>query len=229
LAAVKGDSKERILNAAEILFAAIGFDGTSTRDIAAKSKSTLGTLSHHFKSKNDLLLEIIKKRFPQLDRLRRDTYQSLVASVSGTPALELTVASIVLPYVDRAMGRDAGWRSYTLLIGRLVRSHNAVHRKFVRDLLQPYQSEYYTWLQKALPDASVSEIRYAYDLTISCMIGACAEVEFARKNDKAAAAASSGQFQETASRLLRFIIAGISASVTDRSSITNIVKSYRRI
>ena len=48
MAAPKGGSRDRLLDAAEKLFAQRGFDGTSIRDIAARSGDTIGTLSYHF-------------------------------------------------------------------------------------------------------------------------------------------------------------------------------------
>lgn len=47
--------RNEILDAAERLFVAKGFDGTSTGDILAEVGIACGTLYYHFKSKEDIL------------------------------------------------------------------------------------------------------------------------------------------------------------------------------
>ena len=68
LAAIKGDSRIKLLDAAEELFARKGYDATTTREIAAKSGDTLGTLNYHFGSKRNLLERILQDN-GQLRRL----------------------------------------------------------------------------------------------------------------------------------------------------------------
>lgn len=55
------DSSERILNAAEDLFAGKGFDAVSMNDIAAAAEVCKANVFHHFKSKNDLYLAVVRR------------------------------------------------------------------------------------------------------------------------------------------------------------------------
>lgn len=50
--------KEAILQAARALFAEKGFDGASTAEIAERAGVAHGTVFHHFKTKENLLLEM---------------------------------------------------------------------------------------------------------------------------------------------------------------------------
>ncbi len=52
-------SRERVLRAATLLFAAKGFEGTSTRDVARKAKVNEITIFRLFKNKQDLYLRIL--------------------------------------------------------------------------------------------------------------------------------------------------------------------------
>ena len=58
--------KEEILDAAEKLFAAKGFDNTSTGDILDAVGIARGTLYYHFKSKEDILDGVIQRITGQL-------------------------------------------------------------------------------------------------------------------------------------------------------------------
>jgi AcrR family transcriptional regulator len=56
-------TRERILTAAATLFAEHGFDGSSMPAIARSSGITAGAIYKHFKSKGELLLEVVKRSF----------------------------------------------------------------------------------------------------------------------------------------------------------------------
>lgn len=60
-------SKENILNAALKLFSANGYFNTSTREIAKQAKISNGLLYNYFKSKEQLLIEIVNKTFKVFD------------------------------------------------------------------------------------------------------------------------------------------------------------------
>ena len=53
------DSKQEILRAAARLFQQRGYDATSMNDVAKTLKLSKGGLYHHFKSKNEILFEIM--------------------------------------------------------------------------------------------------------------------------------------------------------------------------
>lgn len=60
------ERKNEILDAAEELFAAKGFDGTSTGDILDKVGIARGTLYYHFKSKEDILDAVVARMTGQM-------------------------------------------------------------------------------------------------------------------------------------------------------------------
>ncbi|AFY52958.1 transcriptional regulator [Rivularia sp. PCC 7116] len=51
-------TRDRILQAAQKLFASQGFDGTTTRDLAQKAGVAEGTLFRHFSNKKAILVEV---------------------------------------------------------------------------------------------------------------------------------------------------------------------------
>lgn len=64
------ESRRRILDAAEALFAERGFDKTSFVDIAARSGISRGSIPWHFKNKDGLLLAVVDRanqRYLSLD------------------------------------------------------------------------------------------------------------------------------------------------------------------
>ncbi|MBI5202505.1 MAG: TetR/AcrR family transcriptional regulator [Elusimicrobia bacterium] len=59
LAAV--DNRQRILDAAAELFGRQGFHGTSTRDIAKSAGVSLGNIYNHFRTKDELFVELLER------------------------------------------------------------------------------------------------------------------------------------------------------------------------
>jgi AcrR family transcriptional regulator len=60
------DTREQILEAALVAFAEDGFDGATTRDIAARAGVALGLLRYHFGSKTELWKAAVDRAFAEL-------------------------------------------------------------------------------------------------------------------------------------------------------------------
>lgn len=103
--------KERITDAAERLFAASGFHGVSMRMVAEVASVGLGTLTHHFASKEALLESVVLRRSAALSRAQLNAIHSL-----GEPGLEALLTAFVESYLQLIESGDEGWRSYTRLI-----------------------------------------------------------------------------------------------------------------
>src|ERR1700690_363223 len=69
----KRTTKDKLMDAAEKLFARSGFHGTSLRDITAAAGVDLALVNYHFGSKKQLLTAVIERRGTVLneERLRR--------------------------------------------------------------------------------------------------------------------------------------------------------------
>src|SRR5512135_1785894 len=66
-----GDKRERILSAAERIFARHGFFAAKVSDVAKEAGVADGTIYLYFKSKDDLLISLFERRMEQLNRTLR--------------------------------------------------------------------------------------------------------------------------------------------------------------
>jgi AcrR family transcriptional regulator len=83
-------TRRRILDAALELFSERGFDGASTRDIAARAGVTQPLLGYHFRSKDELWRAAVDGIFEQLDA-------ALTARAEGLRGVdELTAARLLV-------------------------------------------------------------------------------------------------------------------------------------
>ena len=72
-----GSTKARILSAAEDVFAARGFDGASTREIAARAGVNISSLHYHWESKETLYFAVFRNLFDQIVELVRESLEPL--------------------------------------------------------------------------------------------------------------------------------------------------------
>ncbi|MBB6122381.1 TetR/AcrR family transcriptional regulator [Sphingobium subterraneum] len=212
MAATKGGSWDRLLDAAEHVFSEKGYDAATTRQIAALSGDTLGTLSYHFKTKDVLLREVLTRRFEEMNGLRRAMYNDfLMKRGGGVPDLDEAITAIVLPMMKLALKGEPGWRNYISLFCRLMYVTTEDHNKIIPQLLDPIGIELLGWLKAACPPSTHTNLAYAYQFMIGCMLDSVVEAKNDRLNRISAGAASAANFLAVSERLLPFVIAGTKA------------------
>ena len=116
--------REEILDAAERLFAAKGFDNTSTGDILDAVGIARGTLYYHFKSKEDILDGVIQRL---TDRLMQDA--GAIVRRKELPVLERLTKAILTLNVESRIGLE--------IMEQVHRPQNALmHQKMQSALLE---------------------------------------------------------------------------------------------
>jgi len=131
-------TRERILAAAARLFAEHGFEGSSMPAIARASGITAGAIYKHFRSKGELLLEVVKRSFESTPLFIQNGTSGtaaalpLLASLYTEPDLKL-VRQLSIE-VHSAASKDAEIR-------KLLARANAVLIQHVRDRIALAQRE----------------------------------------------------------------------------------------
>ncbi|MEW6267913.1 MAG: TetR/AcrR family transcriptional regulator [Thermodesulfobacteriota bacterium] len=146
-----GSTKARILAAAQEVFAAKGFEGASTREIAARAEVNISSLHYHWESKERLYLAIFERIFQQLVDLLRD---EIVMPASPDDARAV---------VERAMGLTFDFYVENptipkLLMRRMMES-DAVEPSEMRAALAPNWKQFAEWTRSFtgnLPERDVS-------------------------------------------------------------------------
>jgi AcrR family transcriptional regulator len=102
------DSRERILDAAERLFAEKGLQATSLRDIAAAARANTGSIYFHFKTKAELVREVFRRRLGPLDAERLAALDACQAAAApDPPAVEEILHALVAPLLRLSRGPAA--------------------------------------------------------------------------------------------------------------------------
>jgi len=121
-------TRARILDAAELLFAERGFNGVALRDITAAAGVENALASYHFKTKERLFTEVVLRRS---DEHRRDMIAGLEAALRESAPHPASNHALVHAYAGPALekiARGRGWAAYikiTVGIQNLDRSDPA--------------------------------------------------------------------------------------------------------
>ena len=107
-------TRERVLDAAELLFAERGFEGASIRDIAARAGVQAALVQHHGRGKEALFHTVVARRAEELAAARKAALQALSDRSDITPRDLL--GAFVLPFLDKVRGGGPQWAAY----GRLI-------------------------------------------------------------------------------------------------------------
>ena len=92
------DTRERLLNAAEQLFAERGISGTTLRALTKAAKVNLAAVHYHFGSKEGLLDAVVERRATAMNQERLRELDELERSAGeGAPQVEDILRAFFLP------------------------------------------------------------------------------------------------------------------------------------
>jgi AcrR family transcriptional regulator len=167
-------TRDRILDAAEILFALHGFHGTSMREVALQSDARLALVAYHFGTKEALFDRVVERRASYMAHQRMQLLDAVRCQAGNGPIpLEDLVVGYVRPFVERSSNGGAGWKHYALLVARASNApdyakvigvhYNAVARLFLAEFC------------RALPDVEEERIYHAFSFMVGTMLSLVAE------------------------------------------------------
>ncbi|QSX42422.1 TetR/AcrR family transcriptional regulator [Shewanella cyperi] len=115
--ASRSDTKTRILDAAEKLFAERGFSETSLRLITSKAEVNLASVNYHFGSKKELIRAVLARYLDVFMPAASLALEKLQHS-DGTASLNEIFSALVGPLLDLNKMRHEGTRIFLQLLGR---------------------------------------------------------------------------------------------------------------
>jgi len=164
------DTKERILDAAEGLFADRGFPGTSMRDITQGADANIAAVNYHFGSKEALLLAVLERRIEPVNQARLARLDELESSAGGQPVpIEDVVKAFLTPVFETWQASAGTAPKYMKLLGRIhAEVDQELRVKFVQQfgaVLERFAKAF----DRGLPNLDAGEVRWRVLFLIGSM------------------------------------------------------------
>jgi AcrR family transcriptional regulator len=196
-------TKERILGAAESLFARRGFDGASLRQLTTAAGVNLAAVNYHFGSKEKLVEQIFRRRLDALNNSRLEAL-AVVAGTENT-TIEDVLAAFIRPALD--LSHDETGSLFMRVLARAFAEHDDTLRQFLSENYGHVMRQFTAEFSRLLPQLSKQELYWRIDLVSGALTHAMSGFGMIqRKSDVTEVA----HREQTAQHLIRFAAAGLS-------------------
>jgi AcrR family transcriptional regulator len=101
------NSRTRLLDAAEVLFANKGFEKTTVRDITTAAHCNVASINYHFQNKDNLYKEVYVRRVRQLRQARFAAIDQ-VTSRGREARLEELIGTYARSFLEPLVGTQSG-------------------------------------------------------------------------------------------------------------------------
>jgi AcrR family transcriptional regulator len=155
----KGDTKTRILDAAERLFGMNGFEATSLREITSHAAVNLAAINYHFQTKESLIDAIVARRIEPVNKARLD----LLDAAGPHASIEEILVAFLAPVMRVKADEMAP------LMGRILSNPELFVDRVFPKHLAPVSQRFAEALSKALPDLPPSEILWRLHFSVGVM------------------------------------------------------------
>ncbi|HEX9793927.1 MAG TPA: TetR/AcrR family transcriptional regulator [Planctomycetota bacterium] len=208
------DTKTRILDAAESLFATRGVEASSLREITASAGVNLAAVNYHFGSKDDLVLAAFRRRIGPVNRERLERLDALEVAANGRAiALEELVEAFLAPSM-RFLSPDR--RLHARLLGRV---HHEAQDELQTKLTHEFEQVVHRFvgaLSRALPRLGPAELLLRGHFMVGAMIYTLTHLD---KLETVAPVPLHIAADQVLPQMIAFVAAGLRAPVPDRTEV----------
>ena len=201
-------TKDRILHAAEELFALQGFATTSLRQVTSRADVNIAAVNYHFGSKENLVNELFRRRMEEMSKQRLAALHQ--ATETAPSQLDAILAAFVEPALAMAQDRHGGG-AFIRVIARAYAESNDGLRKFLSDQHGHVLREFAKAISTCLDGLSKEELYWRLDFLSGSLTYAMADFGLIKRPNGVSEATHR---QRAAKALIRFASAGFNANAS---------------
>lgn len=195
-------TKDRILGAAEALFAQNGFAGTSLRQVTSRADVNIAAVNYHFGSKENLVNEVFRRRMGDMSAQRLSALKATMEQHPGD--LEAILAAFVEPALALAQDRHGGG-AFIRVIARAYAEKNDGLRKFLSEQYGHVLREFAKAIAICVPSLSKEDLYWRLDFLSGALTYAMADFGLIKRP---ASVPEKAHREHAARELIRFAAAG---------------------
>jgi AcrR family transcriptional regulator len=154
-------TSERILDAAEELFAKHGIYGVTMREIAELANVDTALLHYYFESKRGVFDAVFARRADILNSERMLEMDRYEAEAGDAVTVEGIIAAYLRPMFSLNRQGGQGWRNFCAFVTHLDSTELA---EIFAKKFDPILKRFIALLQRALPEADEADLFWSYHL-----------------------------------------------------------------
>ena len=164
------DTKTRILDAAEKLFADNGFSAVSLRTIIKAAGVNTASVHYHFGSKDGLIAAVYERRATPVNAERLEMLDDIEAEhPSGPLPLNRVLQAFVFPVVRLRQDPKSERPMFARLMARLLNEPDPLAATIVHDTFTKIFTRFSTAFARALPELPPKEIYIRIHFAVGAM------------------------------------------------------------
>ncbi len=162
-------TKNKILDAAEILFADKGFNGTSLREITSQAEVNLAAVNYHFGSKKELIKAVMSRYMNELSP-RLESVLGELCSDEVKPSLIEVFSAFIEPLLHLNSFKENGTSTFLQLLGRGYTDSQGFLRWFLTTQYPNVIASFTQAVHKAYPELSPEEMFWRLHFTMGTIV-----------------------------------------------------------
>ena len=199
------NTKDRILGAAEELFAQYGFAGTSLRQVTSRADVNIAAVNYHFGSKENLVNEVFRRRMDEMSEARLNRLR--LAQQEHAGELEPILAAFIEPAL--ALTLDKHGSAFVRVLARAYAEKNDRLRKFLSDNYGHVLKAFAQAIAALMPELDKEALYWRLDFIAGALTYAMADFGLIKRP---AGVSEKTHCDKAAEHLIRFAAAGLRAA-----------------
>lgn len=164
-------TKSRILDSAEVLFIAGGYDSLSMRQITSAAGVNLAAVNYHFGSKDALIQAVLARKLDPLNVQRLQMLENFEQQLGDALTCEHVLAAMFLPAVRLFRAETAQSANFLQFLGRAYTEPSPVVRDFINTHYIQTLGRFFGAFQRTLPGLERHDLGFRLNFAMGALSG----------------------------------------------------------
>lgn len=157
------ETRERLLDAAEELFANFGLYGVTVRNVSEHVGVDSALIPYYFGTKRGMFDAVFARRAETINAARMTAMDAYEATVGNDVTVEGAIAAFLSPILENDRHEDAGWRNFSALVA-LANNSKEWGGEMMSRYFDHVIHRLIELLQKAMPEAKLDDLYWSYQM-----------------------------------------------------------------
>lgn len=159
------ETRDKILDAAELLFARSGFDRTSVRDVTSLAELSPGAINYYFGSKAGLIRAVLKR---VADAVNGERYRRLDALDAATNSRTITVEDVLRAFLEPVLRGFTPQRREVIsrLLAHVSTATSDDFGNYWLEMFGPIGERFIQTFRRAAPHLTMEDVFWRYQFML---------------------------------------------------------------